>query len=178
MNSMRLTPALSDQLLTLAPINLLLFNEELVCDYAAPVGDVLLGRARDDLVGRSADDILPPARDGLKPALHQAAAGARGWATPHFRFSYDHDGGIRQCCWSIQVNPVRTRRYRGVLVSWQDADRQAEENSALRTALNACEEEARARDEAAIMLFSDLRNAITPLSGYLQLIVRRPLMLR
>src|SRR5687768_15368499 len=71
--------AVLDRLLQRTPVNVFLFDTNLVCCYAAPVGDHFLGRPRDDLTGRQAAEILPPAADGLAPVLERAARDAERW---------------------------------------------------------------------------------------------------
>ena len=176
-----LPPPLYDTLLRLTPVNVLLFDTELVCRYAAPVGETFLGRRPQDLLGLPAADVLPPASNGLRPVLEQAAREARGWSDQAYRFKHAVGGAEQPCCWSIQVDPVAVDGYRGVLVSWQDIIGQAEERERLedelqrlRSELARLRRETRERNDALVHLLSDLRNAVTPLSGYLQVIVRRP----
>ena len=169
-----LDPALSDQLLRLAPVNVLLLDTDLVCRYAAPVGDTLAGRSRDDLFGRPVAEILPPARNGLRPALEEAARDARSWQEAEYRFRDTSGGGDRPCCWSVKIDPVASDDFRGVLVTWTEIERQAEERDAMRREVDRLRAQASERNAALISLLSDLRNAITPLSGYLQVMARRP----
>lgn len=169
--------AVLDLLLRLTPVNALLFNTELICDYAAPIDDALLGRPRTQLLGRSAADLLPPARNGLTPHLRRAADEGRGWSAAEFRF-VDPSEADRRYCWSVLVEPVRISNYRGVLVTWQDIRRNADEMASLRAELAALRSAAEEREAALLRLYTDLRTAITPVWGYLQLIVRRPAALR
>ena len=176
-----LPPPLYDRLLRLTPVNVLLFDTDLVCRYAAPVGETFQGRRPEDLLGLPAADVLPPASNGLRSVLEQAAHQARAWQNQEYRFTHTVNGVEQPCCWSIHVAPVAVNGYRGVLVSWQDIIEQAEERDRLqnelrrlRPELERLRREARERNAALVQLLSDLRNAVTPLSGYLQVIVRRP----
>ena len=172
-----LPPSLGDALLRLAPVNVFLFDTDLVCRYAAPVGDEFLGEPRERFVGRHAADILPPAANGLRPVLERAAREATAWQNPEYRFIHRIGDVEQPCCWSIDVQPVAVEDYRGVLVSWSDIIQQARERESLLAEVASLRGQARERNTALIGLLSDLRNAITPISGYLQVIVRRPEML-
>jgi hypothetical protein len=172
--SIDLSPELSDELLRLAPVNVLLLDRDLVCRYAAPTGETLYGRQRDDLVGRPVTDVLPPARNGLGRILHRAARQSAAWHHPEYRFEHTEGSEARSCCWSVAVDPVATPEFSGVLVSWTEIAEQAAERERLRGEIQRLRREARERNAALIQVLSDLRNAITPLSGYLQVIARRP----
>ncbi len=169
-----LPPPLGDALLRLAPVNVFLFDTDLVCRYAAPVGDEFLGEPRERLLGRHAAEVLPPAANGLRPVLERAAREASAWQDPEYRFTHRIGDVEQPCCWSIHVQPVAVEDYRGVLVSWSDIIQQAEERESLLAEVESLRGQARERNTALISLLSDLRNAITPISGYLQVIVRRP----
>lgn len=168
---------LYDTLLRLAPVNVVLFDDQLRCRYAAPVGDHILGTSPDRLIGRPAAQILPPAANGLGAVLERAAHDAQAWHNAEFRFVDRSRGGELPCCWSIQVNPVAVEGYHGVLVSWSDVLDAADERRRMRDQLRRLRREQHERNVALTYLISDLRNLITPISGYLQVIVRRPAML-
>jgi hypothetical protein len=176
--SIDLSPELSDELLRLTPVNVLLLDRELVCRYAAPAGETLYGRRRDDVVGRPVTDVLPPARNGLGRVLQRAARQSAAWRDPEYRFEQAEGTEARSCCWSVAVDPVATPEFSGVLVSWTEIAEQAAERERLRGEIQRLRREARERNAALIQILSDLRNAITPLSGYLQVIARRPETLR
>jgi hypothetical protein len=171
-------PMLWDVLLRLVPLNLLLFDTDLLCCYAAPIGDDMLGRHPEELLGLPAAEILPPVRDGLAPVLERAARDAIPWRNPEYGFIRTLDGREQHFCWSIHVDPVRVDDLRGVLVTWSDVLAGTQERDRLLTEAGAYRREAEERNAALVQALSDLRNAITPLSGYLQVIARRPEMLR
>ena len=54
-SSPALPQPLLETLLHRAPLDLLLFDVRLICRYAAPAGDTLLGRTAAELVGQSAE---------------------------------------------------------------------------------------------------------------------------
>lgn len=172
-----LSPPLCDTLLRLAPLNILLFDTDLVCRYAAPVGDELLGQPRETLMGRPAADIWPPAANGLRPVLERAAHEAAPWQNREYRFTHRMRDAELPCCWSIQVEPVAVDGYRGVLVSWSDMLEAAQERDQVRAEAERLQRQEAQRREALVHLASDLLNLVTPISGYLQVIARRPEML-
>lgn len=163
---------LSDQILRLAPVNVLLFDADLVCRYAAPVGDRVLGRHRDEVIGRPATEVFPPAGNGLRPMLERAARGQGGWREDRYRFKQPTANGQESCSWSICVDPVASRDFHGVLVSWTDVS-ECERDVSRRRA-DAIVHEQRERNAALLAILSDIRNAVTPIAGYLQVLIRRP----
>jgi hypothetical protein len=173
-----LSPELSDTLLRLAPVNVLLLDRDLVCRYAAPAGETLYGRRREDVIGRPVAEVLPPARNGLGAVLRRAAREASPWHDPEYYFADARGQTAVPECWSVAIDPVATPEFTGVLVSWTEIAEQAKERRRLIEELERLRREARERNAALIQVLSDLRNAITPLSGYLQVIVRRPLTLK
>ncbi|MGH2587633.1 MAG: PAS domain-containing protein [Dehalococcoidia bacterium] len=170
-------PTLWDAMLRLVPLNLLFFDAGLICRYAAPIGDHVLGRRAEELLGLPAMEILPPEPDDLGSALERAVSDATPWHNPEYRFAGTLDGSEQLFCWSIRLDPVRVGDIRGVLVAWADILAETQERDRLLVEADVYQHEAEERNAALIEAFSDLRNAITPLSGYLQLIVRRPEML-
>lgn len=169
-----LPPILCDTLLRLVPLNILLFDTDLVCRYAAPLDDQLLGRPREELMGRPAWEVLPPAGNGLRPMLERAARQTEAWRDPEYRFSRLIDDVETPCCWSIQVEPVAVDDYRGVLVAWSDVLESFAERDALAADVERLRTDARARTAETFALLSEMRGILTPISGYLQAIVRRP----
>lgn len=168
---------LYDVLLRRAPVNVFLFDTDLVCRYAAPVGDALLGQPREALLGRPAAEVLPPAANGLGPVLERVARDAKEWRNPEYRFTHRINGEVQSCCWSVHVEPIEMDDYQGVLLSWSDILEEAQERQSLRAEIQSLHRQAEERNAALTVLLSDLRNAVTPLSGYLQVIARRPEML-
>src|SRR5215208_5808260 len=177
-SGVQLSPHLSDAMLRLAPVNVLLLDDRLVCRYAAPVGDALEGRRPDEVLGRPVTEVLSAARDGLRPVLERAARQATAWRNPEYRFRVPENGGERPCCWSVTVDPVATDGFRGVLVSWTEIEEQRVERERLHAEIDHLRAESRERNAALVHALSDLRNAVTPLSGYLQVIVRHPALLK
>jgi hypothetical protein len=173
-SSVRLSSKLSDALLRLAPANILLFDRNLICRYAAPMHDQFEGRPREALIGLRADQFLQPARDGLRPILESACRELRAWHSEAYRFVETGSGHSRDCCWSIQVDPVETPDFQGVLVSWSDVEATEREREGLRHEVERLSAEANERNAALVEVISDIRNAITPLAGYLQVLTRRP----
>jgi hypothetical protein len=168
-------PLLWDTLLRRLPVNLLVFDQRLICQYAAPLGGAVLGRPRDELPGRPAAEILPPAAGELGSVLLRAARDGVAWRDDSYQFLHGEpgDGASRLYCWSIQVDPLRADGFRGVMISWLDALAAFESRREVET----LRRQQRERNAALVGIVSDLRNLITPLSGYLQVISRRPAML-
>ena len=166
--------AVYDVLLRLAPSDLLLFDTSLICQYAAPTDDNFFGQRREQLMGRPAADILPPAANGLRPYLERAAREAEPWRDAEYPFIFRLADAETPYRWSLQIEPVAVDEYRGVLVILHDIRELADNYDRVRAELDELRhhEEARARrlrDQQA-----DLRNLLTPISGYLQVIARRP----
>lgn len=172
-----LPDSVCETLLQLAPVNVFFFDTELVCRYAAPVGDEFLGLHRDLMPGRPAAEILPPAANGLRREMERAALQATSWHNPEYHFVHHAAGQETPCCWTIHIEPVTVESFRGVMVSWSDVKERADERESLRADLEEQRQANVERDSALMALLSDLRNMITPISGYLQVIARRPAML-
>lgn len=171
-----LAPPLWDAMLRLAPVNVLLFDTELICRYAAPVGTLLMGKPPAEWIGRPAPEVLPPAANGLAAPLRLAAAtaDAASWRSPEYRFALRLDGIDQPCCWSIQIDPLVVESYRGVLVTWSDILDAVTERAQVEAQLAALAAQREQRATAITALLSDLRNLVTPISGYLQVMARRP----
>jgi signal transduction histidine kinase len=170
-----LPPSLYDTLLRLAPVNVFLFDRDLICRYAAPMGDALFGRPRESLLGLPAAEVWPPAATSLHPVLERAVRRGSRWQDPSYHFTHDA-GGTRQC-WAILIEPITAADFRGVFVGWSDVRREVDERERLQAELRGRRQQASERNAAVTELISDLRNLITPISGYLQVIARRPWML-
>lgn len=176
-----LPPPLFDTLLQRTPVDVLLFDTALVCRYAAPADDTLFGRTADELVGRHAAEILPPAANGLRPVLERAAQEAAAWRAPHYRFTYRERDTELSFCWAIRVEPIAVEQYRGVLVTLSDVYDLIDENDQLRAEndrLHAELEQAHRRESAWVTalrgLQATVRSRLAPVSGYLQVLARRP----
>ena len=157
-------PALLDRLLQVAPIDVLLFDTALVCRYAAPAADTLFGRTAAELVGRPAAAIFPPADSGLGPVLARAAQTAIAWEDHAFRYAARLDEGEQLYCWWVRVEPVATADFRGVLVTLADVGDLVQETERLR--------------QEGRELQATVRTLLAPVVGYLQLLARRPHVLR
>lgn len=187
---------LLETMLHQAPLDVLLFDTDLVCRYAAPAGDTLFGRTADQLFGQHAAEIFPPARGDLRSALELAAHGAQTYQYPSYRYTYTDTAGTTEMlfCWSVRVEPVVLRDYRGqeefrgVLVTLADVQDLADENDRLRRDNDLLERENQRlqdelaeaqRREAAFMearwqVRAVVRNLLTMVMGYLQILGRRP----
>lgn len=186
-----LPSSLLDSLLHQAPLDVLLFDTELVCRYAALAGETLFDRTADRIVGRSAGEIFPPANGDLSTALRLAAEGASGSVYAAYRYTHAAATTQTYFCWSVRVEPVLLHDYRGreefrgVLVTLTDIqdladanDRLVEENARLRRALADADQRERNAREARRALRTSMRNLLAPVTGYLQVLSRRPAVLR
>ena len=191
---------LLETMLHQAPLDVLLFDTDLVCRYAAPAGDTLFGRTADQLSGQHAADIFPPARGDLRSALELAAHGAQVYQYPSYRYTYTDTASTTEMlfCWSVRVEPVVLRDYRGqeefrgVLVTLADVQDLADENDRLKRDKHPLDQEhqrlqdelaeAQRREAASLeagrKLRAVVRNLLTMVMGYLQILSRRPDALR
>ena len=187
---------LLETMLHLAPLDVLLFDTELVCRYAAPSGETLFGRTADQLVGQHAAEIFPPARGDLRSALELAASSAETYEYPSYRYTYAEPAGTTEVlfCWSVRIEPVMLRDYRGreefqgVLVTLADVQDLADENDELRReravlerenqrlkdALAAAQEQQAAAAEARLAIRATVRNQLAVVTGYLQVLGHQP----
>jgi hypothetical protein len=186
--------ALLEALLNLAPLDVLLFDTELVCRYAAPASGQLFGRSAFELVGRHATAIFDPAYGDLHTALRLAAEDAGGAQYPSYRYATADADTHAYYCWSVGIEPVSLLDYRGreefhgVLVTLTDVQDLADERDRLRDAeerllaengvLRVEVEELRRRLAAAESARRDVqrevRSLLAPLYGYLQVLAHRP----
>ena len=135
-----LPPPLLETLLRMAPLDVLLFDRELVCRFAALPEGTLFGRTAEQFVGEPAEAIFPPARGDLRTALELAASSATSYAYPAYRHRYtDTDSTTETAfCWSVRIEPVLLRDYQGreefqgVLVTLADVLDLTDENDRLR----------------------------------------------
>ena len=77
-----LPSVLLESLLRLAPLDVLLFDTDLVCRYAAPAGDTLFGRSATELVGEPVTALFSPSSGDLHTALREAAENAGSFDYP------------------------------------------------------------------------------------------------
>ncbi|MBI2760778.1 MAG: PAS domain-containing protein [Chloroflexi bacterium] len=169
-NQPDLPPEVLDVVLQRAPVDVLLFDRSLICRYAAPAGESFLGQPSASLPGRPVDEILPPARNGLRETLDAAARDARAWSAPAYRFTCPIDGVDTPFCSAIQIEPVSADDYEGVLVILADARALAQ----LEDEHTKLHEEAIALRRALWQLRVRARDRLALISGYLQVIARRP----
>src|SRR5262249_59873858 len=153
------------------------FDRDLICRYAAPVGDALFGRPRESLLGLPAAEAWPPAVHGLGPVLERVARRGSRWQDASYRFTQSAADGRTPQCWALPIQPITAADFRGVCVCWSDVLREMDERERLQAELRRHRQQASERHLALRELISALRNLITPISGYLQVIARRPWML-
>lgn len=176
-----------DHLLRSSPFDVLLFDVELVCRYAAPAGDTLLGRSAVELVGLGAGEIFGPDGSDLLTALRLAAEGAATYQYPEYHYEHQDAETRTFHCWAVEIEPVLLRNYRGgdefrgVLATLADIGdltderdrlraseaRLAAENAELKLQLQGYRQRTAAAQER-------VRTLLAPVAGYLQLIARRP----
>src|SRR5215216_4660659 len=132
--------AVLDALLRRAPLDALLFDADLVCRYAAPAGDTLLGRTWAELVGATAEAIFGPAGGDLVAAARLAVDAATPAAYPVYRYERAEAETRVYRCWSVAIEPVLLHDYRGreefrgALVTLADVRDLADERDRLRDA--------------------------------------------
>ena len=178
---------LLETLLHRAPLDMLLFDVELICRYAAPAGDTLLGLSAAELVHQSAATIFGREASDLLTALRQAADAAAAAQYPAYRYTQQEAETQTYHCWSVAVEPVLLHDYRGreefrgVLVTLADVADLVAERDRLREAegrLTAENAELRlqlaAQHQRAEETQAQVRTLLAPVSGYLQVLARRP----
>jgi hypothetical protein len=178
----------------LAPLDVLLFDTDLVCRFAAPAGDTLLGRSAADIVGQSALTLFAPDHGDLHSALWEAADDAGTYDYPAYRYAIEGADTKQFFCWSVRIQPVHLLDYRGreefrgVLVTLADVQDLADERDRLQSAqerllsenarLHAGLEDLRVRLDAERAAHrhvqADVRDLLAPVQGYLQLLAERP----
>jgi len=190
-----LPPVLLETLLWQAPVDVLLFDTDLVCRYAAPASGTLFGKTAQELVGRSAHDIFAPEHGDLHSSLDLAAQTAERYDYPSYRYVHAEATEQTHYCWSVRIEAVLLRDYRGqeefhgVLVTLSDVqdlvdarDQLEAEVADLRRTVARLEEERDAQrdatDEARSRLRESVRNKLTPIVGYLQVVSRYPALMR
>lgn len=170
-----------DLVLRRDPSHLFVFDTALICRYAAPARDMFLGRPREQLMGRHAAEILPPASNGLGPILERAARDGTAWSTAQYRYSHRGEDAETSYIWAVNVEPVEMMGNRGVLVTLADvldlvgdADRLRRENEAQQEHLDEIHVRQEEQTQELAAIETDLRTALTPVLGILQLFARRP----
>lgn len=193
-----LPSSLLDAMLRMAPLDVLLFDTELICRYAALSEGKLFGRTPDQFIGRPAAEIFPPANGDLRTALTLAAESAAIYNYRPYRYTLTTPEPQTFFCWSVRIEPVSLADYRGreefrgVLVTLADVQDLADENDQLKRDVDRLQRElslsrqevagGRRREAQLIQERLDLRTAVrtllTPAIGYLQVLLRRPHILR
>lgn len=181
-----------------SPLDVLLFDTDLICRYAAPAGGTLFGRTAAELTGMRADEIISPDHGDLHSALQLAAQSATSYGYPSYRYTFNDSTTQALFCWSIRVEPVALHDYRGreefrgVLVTLADVQDLTDENDHLKRETDRLRREngrlqrrlveAERREAAALASRRALREAVrtlvTPAVCYLQALSRRPQILR
>jgi PAS domain S-box-containing protein len=174
-----------DTLLRLLPSHLFLFDEDLICRYAAPYGEGFLGQPSEHLVGRHAAEVLPPARNGLRPALERAVRESEAWSTAEHRYRHPGADGEQLYVWAIHIQPFPLDGHRAVLVTLHDVQEITEAQEQLRSEVRTLEAtlarahaEAQERGRAMRSFLARARTLLTTIWGYLQIMSRRPYALR
>jgi hypothetical protein len=178
----------------LAPLDVLLFDTDLICRYAAPAGETLFGRGAGDLVGQPATALFSPAYGDLHTALREAAADASSFDYPSYRYTVADAETQQYYCWSVRMQPVHLLDYRGrdefqgVLVTLADVqdladerdrlqagqERLLAEQAQLQARLEDLQAQLAARTAAHEDVRSRVRTLLAPAYGYLQVIADRP----
>jgi CRP-like cAMP-binding protein len=148
---------LLEALLRMAPLDVLLFDAQLVCRYAVLADDTLFGRTAEQFLGRPVDEIFPPARGDLRSAMRLASSGT-SYEYPAYRYTYADPEGTTETafCWAVRIEPILLHDYRGreefqgVLVTLADVLDLTDENDRLRRENDELQREAdRLRRELA-----------------------------
>lgn len=176
-----------DHLLRSSPFDVLLFDVELVCRYAAPAGEALLGRSAAELVGKSAGTMFGADASDLLTALRLAADGAATYQYPEYHYEHQDAETRTFHCWSVEIEPVLLHDYRGadefrgVLVTLADIGDLTDERDRLRAsearlaAENASLQlQLEDHQQRAVLAQERVRTLLAPVAGYLQLLARRP----
>lgn len=185
---------LLETLLRLAPLDVLLFDTDLVCRYAALADGTLLGRTAEQFAGEPADAIFGAEAGDLLSALREAAGDAGSYQYPSYRYTFGDAETQTLYCWSVRIQPVLLLDYRGreefrgVVVTLADVHDLADERDQLREAeqrlliqngvLHAEMEELQAQRRALIAgryaVQAGVRSLLAPVYGYLQALAHRP----
>jgi PAS domain S-box-containing protein len=174
-----------DRVLRAAPSHLFVFDTALICRYAAPAGEDFLGMPRDNLLGRHAAEILPPASNGLRPLLERAAFEGQEATVPQYRYTHRVGDAETIHVWSIQATPLRMNSYRGVLMALSDIVDLVEQRDQLQLRCDDLQVEVERlrrsqaeHNQQLSGLATQLRTLLTPVWGYVQLLLERPELLR
>lgn len=167
-------PSMAELVVRRAPLTFLWFDQDLICRYAAPAEDELVVPDAHALIGNHADDVLPAYAAGrLRRIIEHAARHALRWRGAAVAMRDPECNGPD--CWrSVVVEPVQERGFHGVLVIVGDATENILEFERLKGEVQSLREAREAQTEALIEFASDLRNALTPVAGYLQVLIQRP----
>lgn len=155
-----LPPPLLETILHRAPLDVLLFDTELICRYAVLTDGALFGRAAGQFVGQPLDAVFPVERSDIRTAIELAAGNTTSYQYPAYRYTYTDTEGDRETafCWSVRVEPITLLDYRGrdefrgVLVTLADVLDLTEENDRFRSENDQLQQEiSRLRQELDAM---------------------------
>ena len=190
--------SLMESLIQLAPLDVLLFDTDLVCRYAAPANETLFGRTAVELIGESATALFARQSGDLHSALREAAQDAGSYDYRAYRYTDVAAETQQYYCWSVRIQPVNLidyrgrEEFRGVLVTLADVQDLADERDRLQQAqerllsenarLHGGLEDLRARLSSSAsshqQVRAQVRDLLAPVHGYLQLLTQRPDALR
>jgi nitrogen-specific signal transduction histidine kinase len=163
-----LPPPLWDVVLRLTPCHVLLFDAALVCRYAAPCGEELAGYPPSGLVGRRLPELFPGCPDFAERAVQALTTGD----THDVLVRCEHGGQI--VGWHAWLTRLMADTAPVVLVMMIDETASQDDIAALRAERDQLREREASRREIARDLYTNIRTLLTPISGYLQLMARRP----
>jgi signal transduction histidine kinase len=164
----------ADALLCAAPADVVFFDAGLICRYVAPAGDTVLGRPAADLLGLGPADIFTGAIAVVTPRVVAAARVGASWEASDLTWPDPNEPDAPPSRWLVRVMPLSVEGVEGVIVTWCERLSGAEQLARLEREVEQLHRQRQQRQQALLALFSDVRNLITPISGYLQVIVRRP----
>jgi signal transduction histidine kinase len=170
-----------DQILRLTPVHVFVVDTALVCRYAAPVDDAFLGQPRDQLLHRHVAEFFPPAANGLRMPLERAVREGVPWRMSRFRYAHRSGDAEVVHIWNVHAGPLQLDQHRGALLTLADVldlaeqiERFQRERDALHGALEQLRRTHAERDRVLTATAVHLRTLLTPIWGYLQLLLRVP----
>jgi hypothetical protein len=168
-----------DLVLRLAPLHVFVFDAGLVCRYAAPLDGTFLGQPGERCLNRHASEFLPPATDGLGSALEGVLQEGAPWRTDHYRYSHRVGDAETVYTWAIEATPIQAPPHRGILLTLTDVLQLVEERDRLRLQCEDLQDIAEQlrhqqteRDRVLTATATHMRTLLTPVWGYLELILR------
>ena len=119
-------------------------------------------------------EIMPSTANGLRAALERAATGAERWQTPHYQFRHRAGGTETIHHWAVSVEPLEMIGEHGVLLALSDVQALVNEQNRLAAQVNDLLEQQEREVRGKQALYKQMRSVLAPISGYLQLMARRP----